>query len=230
MNKPLPVKLELHVEACPTGGFLVRGSKQTLRTPSGADIVVPTKALAVQLCEEVKAQGKKGFLYRLSAMLVDIITPQAAQAREELEGFLETDLVMYRAAEPADLVAWESQHWDGVLQWAADNGFGRLPMTGGLMAIELPDAAHENLKIKLADLSPANLLVCLMATRLAGSVLAGLMFTQGVLDDKQLYTIAAANELYQLQRYSKPVDSQLQTLQRLENSLREIARFRALAE
>lgn len=228
MSKPA-IKLDLRVEAHPKGGFLVRGNKQVVRTPNGADLLLPTEALANALCDEIKLHGKKGYLYRLSAMLADIIVPQAAQAQEEMRGFLETDMVLYRADTPDDLVAWESEHWDAVLHWAEQNGFGKLPTTAGLSALTLPEQAHQRLDTLLKGFSHANLLTCLMATRLAGSVLAGLMFTVGALDDKQLYTIAAADELYQMKRYSKPVDTQIQALQRLENSLREIAHFRALS-
>ena len=64
-----------------------------------------------------------------------------APVAAEIEKYLGTDLLFYRAAEPAGLVESQRRHWDPVLEWARETLGARFVLAEGVMHVAQPEAA-----------------------------------------------------------------------------------------
>ena len=107
------------------GGRGRRGLSGAARRPAGADarrgglLAAPVRELAQALAAEWQAQQDKVDpaampLTRLANSIIDGVAPSPAPVAAEIEKYLGTDLLFYRAAEPDGLVARQRQHWDPV--------------------------------------------------------------------------------------------------------------------
>ena len=59
-------------------------------------------------------------LTRLANAIIDGVADAPEPVADEVAEYLGSDLLFYRAAAPAGLVARQAQHWDPVLAWARE--------------------------------------------------------------------------------------------------------------
>ena len=109
-------------------------------------MAAPVRALAQALAAEWDAQQDKVDpaampLTRLANSIIDGVAPSPAPVAAEIEQYLGTDLLFYRAAEPAGLVASQRQHWDPVLDWAREHLGARFVLAEGIVHVAQPEAA-----------------------------------------------------------------------------------------
>ncbi|MBI1362468.1 MAG: hypothetical protein GC134_00595 [Proteobacteria bacterium] len=193
--------LHFDVAELPTGGWELKGTKTTARTKGGQPLVLPTKPLAEKMAGQLSELGAKSPLFLLASATIDTVMPERAARIAELGSFLDTDLVFYRAPDPADLRARQDAAWDAAINWAIGNGAGGLTVTEGLVRIHQPEQAHSMLAQVLGQMSDWQLLVAHRAGHQAGSVILGCMFAQKMLDAQGLFEAANVEELYQTWRY-----------------------------
>ena len=74
-------------------------------------------------------------LTRLANSIIDGVAPAPAPVAAEIEKYLGTDLLFYRADEPDGLVARQAQHWDPVLEWARETLGARFVLAEGVMHV-----------------------------------------------------------------------------------------------
>ena len=74
-------------------------------------------------------------LTRLANSIIDGVAPAPEPVAAEIEKYLGTDLLFYRAAEPAGLVASQRQHWDPIVEWARDKLGARFVLVEGVMHV-----------------------------------------------------------------------------------------------
>ena len=106
-------------------GFAVLLDGRPVRTPARRPLAAPVRALAQALAAEWDAQQDKVDpaampLTRLANSIIDGVAPSPAPVAAEIEQYLGSDLLLYRAAEPAGLVEAQRRHWDPVLDWARE--------------------------------------------------------------------------------------------------------------
>jgi chaperone required for assembly of F1-ATPase len=105
------------------GGFGLLLDRKPVKTPARRALAAPTRTLAEALAAEWRAQGEhiepaKMPLTRLANSIIDGVAAAPVAVAAAAEKYLASDLVFYRAAEPAKLVARQSQAWDPLLDWA----------------------------------------------------------------------------------------------------------------
>ena len=105
------------------GGFAIRLDGKPVRTPAGRTLAAPTLALAQAIAAEWNAQHDvidpaKMPLTRLANSIIDGVCDHPAPVVAEVEKYLASDLVCYRAASPNGLVERQAQAWDPILEWA----------------------------------------------------------------------------------------------------------------
>ena len=133
-------------ETAGEGGFPVLLDGKPVRTPARRHLAAPERVLAQALAAEWDAQQDRVDpavmpLTRLANSIVDGVAPALGPVAAEIEQYLGTDLVFYRAAEPAGLVASQRQHWDPVVEWARDALGARFVLAEGVMHVPQPAAA-----------------------------------------------------------------------------------------
>ena len=127
-------------------GFPVLLDGRPVRTPARRLLAAPGRQLAQALAAEWDEQHDKVDpaampLTRLANSIIDGVAPAPRPAAAEIENYLGSDLLLYRASEPAGLAASQRAHWDPVVEWARQTLGARFVLVEGVMHAPQPDAA-----------------------------------------------------------------------------------------
>ena len=195
------------------GGFAVLLDGRPVRTPARRALAAPTAPLARLLAEEWNAQGAainpgRMPLTRLANAVIDAVVDAPEAVAAEIENYLGSDLVCYRAAAPEGLVARQAAVFDPVLAWAQETLGARFVAVEGVMHAAQPllaiaaaratlpcDASHVTDMWKLGAISSV--------TALTGSALLALMLAQGALDAQGVWAAAHVDEDWQMQHWGR---------------------------
>lgn len=128
------------------GGFPVLLDGKPVRTPARHRLAAPARELAESIAAEWHAQREvidpaKMPLTRLANAIIDAVAVAPQPVRAEIEKYLATDLLCYRADVPEGLTARQAQHWDPVLQWADEALGARFVPVAGVMHVAQPAPA-----------------------------------------------------------------------------------------
>src|SRR5215469_11560010 len=101
-------------------GFVVVLDGRPARTPARRPLAAPTRALGQALAAEWDAQVERIDpsnmpLTRLANTITDGVAAASPEIAVEIEKYLGSDLVCYRAQSPEALVARQARHWDPIL-------------------------------------------------------------------------------------------------------------------
>lgn len=237
LRKALPRRFYREVGTAPAGeghGVLLDG--RPVRTPAKAALVLPTAALAAAVADEWRAQAEVVDpelmpLTRLSNSAIDGVAAAMDATAAEIAKFAETDLVCYRAADPAALVEAQAAAWDPVLAFARDALGARFVRAEGIVYVEQPAAARGAVRdavdaIARAPAGPFRLAALSVMTSLTGSVLLALAVARGRLGPEDAWAAAHVDEDYQARQWGRDEEAAL----RLERRWRDMeANARAFA-
>jgi chaperone required for assembly of F1-ATPase len=183
--------------------FQVLLDGRPVRTPARRLLAAPARVLAQALAEEWDAQKDRvdpaGMpLTRLANSVVDGVAPAPAPVAAEIERYLGTDLVCYRAPHPAGLVASQRKLWDPVVDWAREALGARFVLAEGIVHVPQPPAAIAAAVTAIpkgADIRDAWRLGALnVVTTLTGSGLIALALAAGRLGTDEAWAAAHVDE------------------------------------
>jgi chaperone required for assembly of F1-ATPase len=183
------------------GGFAVLLDGKGVRTPARRPLAAPTRALAQALADEWNAQTDlidpaKMPLTRLANAIIDGVADAPAPVADEIAKYLGSDLLFYRAGEPAGLVAQQAKHWDPVLAWAQDALGARFMLAEGVMHVAQPERALAAARAAIPT-DPWRLGAMQVVTALTGSALLALALATGKLSAEEAWTAAHVDEDWQ---------------------------------
>jgi chaperone required for assembly of F1-ATPase len=129
-----------------TDGFAVQLDGKEVRTPARRALMAPVRPLAAAMATEWEAQKDviepaKMPLTRLANVIVDAVASAPVPVADEVEDYLRSDLVFYRADAPEDLVARQAEQWDPLLAWVRDTFGARFILVQGVSYTKQPEAA-----------------------------------------------------------------------------------------
>jgi chaperone required for assembly of F1-ATPase len=216
------------------GGYRVLLDGKPMRTPAKAVLVVPTRALAEAIAAEWREVPEKAEinvshlpLTRLAATGLDRVTTQRERVIEDTAKYAGSDLLCYRAMEPASLVKRQHETWQPLLDWAAQRYGARLAVAGGTTFVAQPPDALARLHGAVAAHGDLALSALYNLTHISGSLVIALAVAEGFLPAAGAFAAAQLDELYQIERWGEdPIATQ-----RHENIKHDIdagARFLAL--
>jgi chaperone required for assembly of F1-ATPase len=214
LQKALPGRFYKDVRAEPLGGgFTLALDGRIAKTPTKHDFVVPTRALADAIAGEWQAQGEKiDFtampLTRLAFTAIDGIAGKVQAVVDDIVKYAETDLVFYRAGEPASLVAAQAAAWDPILDFAATQLEARFLCAEGVMFVSQPEAARAAIAARVAGVgagvnAPFALASLSTITTLTGSILIALALTGGELSLGAAWAAAHVDEDFQARQWGE---------------------------
>jgi chaperone required for assembly of F1-ATPase len=180
------------------GEFRVVLDGRPVKTPARRPLAAPTEALAQAIAAEWEAQHDvidpaRMPLTRLANSIIDGVVDAAAAVKAEVEKYLGSDLVFYRASGPAGLVAAQSKGWDPVLAWARETLGARFMLGEGIAFVAQPVEALAAAGAAIpAD--PWRLGAVHTITTLTGSALIALALARGALSVEQAWTAAHVDE------------------------------------
>lgn len=124
-------------------GHRVFLDERELQTPYKNPLIFPTKKLADAVAEEwesVAGEINPNLMpmTKMSNSAVERIPNQRKEIENHLLEYLESDLLVYRAAEPAELANKQKQ-WDAPIEWAKQHRIELTPTQGIIAVDQSPD-------------------------------------------------------------------------------------------
>ncbi len=189
------------------GGFPVLLDGRSVRSPARAELAAPSRELARAIAAEWDAQRDQVDparmpLTRLSNSIIDGVVRSPGPVAAEVEKYLGSDLVFYRADEPAGLVASQSQHWNPVLDWARDELGARFVLVEGIGFVAQPPEAIAAV-VCVIPKDPWQLGAVNSVTSLTGSALIALALAHGRLDAAAAWAAAHVDEDWNMQTWGR---------------------------
>jgi chaperone required for assembly of F1-ATPase len=213
-------------------GFGIRLDGKPLRTPAKNELIVPNAALADAIAAEWQGQGDTVNpaalpLTRLVSTAIDRVTPRRREIVAEVTKYAGTDLLCYRAAEPAALALRQHETWQNLLDWAEERYDARLAITHGVSPIPQPQAALAALEQAVARYDAMMLVALHLATSTCGSLILGLAVLEGRLSPEAAFGAAELDESFQIERWGEDPE-QTQRRAAVQEDIALAARFAQL--
>lgn len=189
------------------GGFRIVLDGKTVKTPSRHVFAAPTRALAQAIADEWNAQKDvidpmSMPLTRLANTIVDGVAPDPAPVAAEIEKYLGSDLLIYRAEGPEGLVARQNALWDPVLAWARDALGARFVLAQGVGFVTQPEQALRAASAAIpAD--PWRLGATHSVMTITGSALVALALEQGALTPEEAWAAGQVDEDWNAQTWGQ---------------------------
>lgn len=229
-------KIKRFYEAATVGrgsdGYAILLDGRAVRTPGKATLEVGSAVLAEAIAEEWQAQDEEVDptsmpMNNLACTAIDIVTPRQQEIVEDLAGYGGHDLICYWTDESGDLLSRQQQHWQPLLDWAAQSLSAPLLKTCGVVSQDQPPASLAALRTEVERHDTMALTGLAAAVQTSGSLVIGLAVFLGRLDAEQAYEISQLDEIYQGERWGEDAEATARRQALLED-MRGAARFLAL--
>ncbi len=186
-------------------GFAVLLDGKTVKSPARRNLCLPNRALAEAVAAEWDAQAeavdpRSMPLMSLVATTADRVETQRDYVIKTIADYAGSDMLCYRAEEPADLVLRQVESWDPLLDWAADALGARLRVTTGIMPIQQDGAALGAIKGVVAGYEALAMTALHEMTAISGSVVIGLAIAEGHIGAEAGVDAAQLDETFQIEQ------------------------------
>jgi chaperone required for assembly of F1-ATPase len=194
------------------GAFQVLLDGRSLKTPSGAQLNLPTRALTEAVAEEWNAAGETVDLHgmlltRLAFAAADSVAKNRAHVEEQVVGFARSDLLCYRAEYPSELIARQEAVWDPYLDWLAERYGARLVTASGIIHTPQPDAAIAALERAVRSRDDFALAALHAATALTGSLVLALALIDAHQNAEAIFAAATVDETFQAEKWGSDAEA-----------------------
>lgn len=182
--------------------FSITLDDEILQTPNKETYALPTLDLATEIAAEWRAQEieidpKTMPMTIIAGTAVDRVEPNFAEVIEAIVRYASTDLLCYRASQPAELAAKQSATWQPLLDWASAKLGVPLKVTDGIVPIEHEPEVTERLRAHLAGRDHFWLAAMHSLTRSLGSIFLALAVVENHIDIRQALAVSHLEEEFQ---------------------------------
>lgn len=196
-------------------GYTIELDGRPVHTPLGQPLVIAARPLANAIVAEWQAQGetiapKSMPLAGFANTSIDRVGAERSTVLANLMNFANTDLLCYRAEQPADLAARQHHMWQPVLDWAADVYGVHLITTSGVLPVTQPEQSLQALEEVLSKLDDITLTALASLAAVAGSLIVALAVIDSHLDADHAFEIVHLDVSYQNERWG--VDDEARAL------------------
>jgi chaperone required for assembly of F1-ATPase len=190
-----------------TSGYAVRLDDKPVRTPAGRVLAAPTAELALALAAEWNAQRdvidpSAMPLTRLANSIIDGVADRPDAVAGEIEKYLGSDLLCYRAQAPRGLIERQRERWDPLLHWAREALGANFAVGEGVIPIAQPQAALDAASAAIPS-DPWRLGAVHALTTLTGSALIALALAQGELTADEAWAAAHVDEDWNIEQWGR---------------------------
>lgn len=208
------------------GGFTVHLDGRAIKTPGKAHLIVPTlvmaEAMALEWDAQVEGVNPETMPVTKSAnSAVDKVTPQFDAVADMLGEYAGTDLLCYRASQPAELVARQEAAWDPLLAWCTRVFAAPLTPVSGVMFAPQSESSLHILRAALSKLSAFELTAMHDLITLPGSFVIGLAAMKGYATPAELWELSRLDERYQQEQWG--LDEEAEDMARIKGEAFEHA-------
>jgi len=230
MKKPLPKRFYADVAIAEhEGGFAIMLDGKMVRTPARQVLAVPTQALARLVAAEWQAQGEEIDpvtmpVTRLVNTALDGVDANRQAIFEDILRFSSSDLICYRADGPELLVERQTERWDPVVDWAANDLGARFILVEGVMPREQPREATAAFAVTLTRYdNPMALAALHTITTLTGSAILALALAEGHLAMEEAWSLAHLDEDWTIEHWGSDEEAE-------ERRAKRFAEFKAATD
>jgi chaperone required for assembly of F1-ATPase len=202
-----------------SGGWAVVLDGKLVRTPARQPLVLPTQALADAVAAEWQGQQDvidpaRMPLTRLANTIIDGVAASASPVAAEIEKYLGSDLLFYRADGPARLVAREAELWDPILAWARTTLGARFELVEGVVHVAQP---IESIRAAVTAIprDPWRLGAAHSVMTLTGSALIALALAHSAISPETAWTAAHIDEDWNMELWGQDALALARRAQRL---------------
>jgi chaperone required for assembly of F1-ATPase len=179
-----------------------RGAK----TPARKPLAVPSRPVAEALAAEWEAQAEHIDpatmpLTRIVNSALDGVADQMDAVREEIVRYAGSDLICYRAGEPASLVERQETAWAPLVAFARDELGARLMLAEGVVHVAQDKAALDAIGRAILDYDPVRLAALHTVMTLTGSTVLALAVARGRLSAEEAWATAHVDEDWQMEQW-----------------------------
>jgi chaperone required for assembly of F1-ATPase len=208
MRPALKRRFYRSVEIVPdAGGHAIALDGRPVKTPARRALAAPTPALGAALAAEWQAQTEvidpaRMPLTRLANTVIDGVAAASPAIVEEIEKYLGSDLLCYRAEAPDALVARQARHWDPILAFAREQLGAQFVITQGVRFVDQPAPTIAAAR-RVIPADPWRLGAVHVATTLTGSALIALALARGALTLDAAWAAAHVDEDWNMDQWGR---------------------------
>jgi chaperone required for assembly of F1-ATPase len=223
VEKPRRFYKQVEVAEAPPG-FAILLDGRALKTPGGARLLAPTRALAEMVAGEWAAQTDVIELAhmhatRLANTAVDSIGKAREATADQVAQYAGSDLLLYFAEEPEALVRRQLERWGPLLDRVEAEARLSFVRASGVIHASQPQATLDEVRAIALALDDYRLAGLAFGVALFGSAVLGIALLRGWVDGEQAFELSRLDEAWQEERWG--VD---------EEAAERTARLRAEAE
>jgi chaperone required for assembly of F1-ATPase len=188
-------------------GHVVCLDGKPVQTPARRLLAAPTLPLAQALAAEWEAQREEINpanmpLTRLANAIIDGVADAPGPVRAEIEKYLASDLLFYRAAGPQELRERQARLWDPVLRWAKNTLGADLKTGEGVVHVAQPAAALQAASAAIPE-DAWRLGALHVVTTLTGSALIALALLRGEISVDAAWLAAHVDEDWNMGQWGR---------------------------
>jgi chaperone required for assembly of F1-ATPase len=228
-ENPVRLPKRFYTAAAVGAGNVLSLDGRTAKTRGGAALVAPSRALSDAIADEWNAQDefidfRAMPMTRFAMTVIDLGKTDTEKWREVLLSFLTSDLVCYRASEPAALVAKQAEIWDPLLDWASKAHGVTLKCGAGISFVDQPQSAVAAGDEVFASAGAAMLLGMKTVAELSGSAVIALALAGKAFAASDLFEASRLDERFQAEHWGVDAEAEARDA-RLKNDFLDAARF-----
>ena len=205
------------------GGFTVQLDGRAIKTPAKTAFIVPGRALADAIAQEWQDQDEEldiasMSLTGLSYAAIDRVRIHREDIAQDIAAYAANDLLCYRADNPQELVARQSDAWDPILDWARDTLDIDLVTVAGIISAEQSPEAPAKARAQVDACDDFMLAGLDRLTHITGSLILALAVRHGRIDATEAYELGHLEERWQAELWGTDAEAE----QRHETRIREL--------
>jgi chaperone required for assembly of F1-ATPase len=187
---------------------VVRLDDRPVRTPGRAPLALPAAALADAVADEWRAVGERVDprampLTGLANAAIDRVATAHDDFAAGLARYADSDLLCYRADDPAALVERQAAAWDPLLAWARERYDVHFVTVAGIIHHAQPPATIARLADAVRSRGPFALTALSPLVTLTGTLVGALALAEGAVDADTLWQAATVDERWQAERWGE---------------------------
>ena len=205
LRKNLPKRFWKEVTVSPVeGSFAVMLDGRPVRTPTRRAFLIPNAVLAVQIANEWRAVGEfldpaEMPLTRIANSALEGVVDRLHETADDLAKYAGSDLLSYRATDPARLVDRQNEAWNPVLDWARAHQGWQFNLAEGVMHVAQPAETLDAVRhAARAITDPMELAALHVTTTLTGSAVLAFALRAGAFSVEKIWTAAHVDEDVQM--------------------------------
>lgn len=216
------------------GGWRILLDGRALSTPRGRTLLLPTAALAEAVAAEWDALGERLdprmlALTGLANAAADLVAGREEEVRAEMRGWVDGDLLCYRAPFPESLRRLQAEHWDPPLAALANTLGAAFTVAEGVLPQTQPRALHEAVAAVLARQDAWHLAGLRALAGAAHSLALALAHLLCGWPIEKVVAAALLDETFQAGRWGVDAEAEARR-EALARDMRTAARFLALID